>query len=164
MANLLDGIINYLADAVVKDSNGNATVEGTLTVEGHSTPIGSSVTSGVISDIPIASGGSLKSTGITVTLPAGVWIISYYASFGANVANSTYKGIALRYKDVGATSWTTWTASQMTISAWSSASEVNPAIATSIGVTFTSDKVVELIARSNPAITLSGRIVAFRIA
>ena len=143
----------------------NTISKGTLTIENHSTPIGSAITSGTESGISISAGGSLKATGITVTLPVGVWIISYYGSFGQNVANSTYKGIALRYRDVGATTWSTWIQSQMTVGSWSSASEVNPAIAACAVAEVEGQRVFELIARTNTATsTFSGRIVAFRIA
>ena len=143
----------------------NTISKGTLTIENHSTPIGSAITSGTESGISISTGGALKATGITVTIPAGVWIISYYGAFGQNVANSTYKGIALRYRTVGESTWTTWIQSQMTVGSWSSASEVNPAIAACAVTEVEEQRVFELMARTNTATsTFSGRIVAFRIA
>lgn len=139
--------------------------KGTLTIENHSTPIGSAITSGTESGISISTGGGLKATGITVMLPVGVWIISYYGSFGQNVANSTYKGIALRYRAVGESTWSTWIQSQMTVGSWSSASEVNPAIVACAVTKVEEQRVFELMARTNTATsTFSGRIVAFRIA
>lgn len=144
---------------------GDAVILGSLTLEGHSTPIGSAITSGTESGISISTGGALKATGITVTLPVGVWIISYYGSFGQNVANSTYKGIALRYRTVGESTWTTWIQSQMTVGSWTSASEVNPAIAACAVTEVEEQRVFELMARTNTATsTFSGRVVAFRIA
>lgn len=73
--------------------NANMLVSGSLTVAGHSTPIGSRVTQIDVTVDNIASGGSLKDTNCSVDLTAGVWIIDYYARFPANATG--YRGIRL---------------------------------------------------------------------
>ena len=75
--------------------NTNMLVSGSLTVAGHSTPVGSRVAQTDVTVNSIASGGSLKDTGCSVDLTAGTWIIDYYGRFPANATG--YRGIALAY-------------------------------------------------------------------
>lgn len=73
--------------------NANMVVSGSLTLAGHSTPIGSRVSQIDVTVDNIASGGSLKDTNCSVDLTAGVWIIDYYGRFPANATG--YRGIRL---------------------------------------------------------------------
>lgn len=83
----------FLNDNDEVQVNANMVVSGSLTVAGHSTPIGSRVSQIDVTVDNIASGGSLKDTNCSVDLTAGVWIIDYYARFPANATG--YRGIQL---------------------------------------------------------------------
>ena len=83
----------FLNDNDEVQVNANMLVSGSLTLAGHSTPIGSRVSQIDVTVDNIASGGSLKDTNCSVDLTAGVWIIDYYARFPANATG--YRGIQL---------------------------------------------------------------------
>ena len=83
----------FLNDNDEVQVNANMLVSGSLTLAGHSTPIGSRVSQIDVTVDNIASGGSLKNTNCSVDLTAGVWIIDYYARFPANATG--YRGIQL---------------------------------------------------------------------
>lgn len=83
----------FLNDNDEVQVNANMLVSGSLTVAGHSTPIGSRVSQIDVTVDNIASGGSLKDTNCSVDLTAGVWIIDYYARFPAKATG--YRGIQL---------------------------------------------------------------------
>ena len=83
----------FLNDNDEVQVNANMVVSGSLTLAGHSTPIGSRVSQIDVTVDNIASGGSLKDTNCSVDLTAGVWIIDYYARFPANATG--YRGIRL---------------------------------------------------------------------
>ena len=83
------------------------------TMLGHSSAIGTVITDSQ-TNVSIATGGSLKGTGCSVTLPQGTWIIQYYVGW-QNTNGGTYKGIGLRYRAVGTTSWTAMTRSNINV-------------------------------------------------
>ena len=85
----------FLNDDDEVQVNSNLVVSGSLKVQGHSSAIGSRVAQTDVEVNSIASGGSLKDTGCSVDLTAGVWIIDYYARFPANATG--YRGIRLAY-------------------------------------------------------------------
>ena len=73
---------------------GSVYADGQMTIEGHSSPIGTVVSDTDVEAGSIASGGSLKDTDANVTLTAGVWVIDYSARFPANATG--YRGIRLK--------------------------------------------------------------------
>lgn len=91
----------FLNDDDEVQVNANMLVSGSLTLAGHSTPIGSRVSQIDVTVDNIASGGTLKDTGCSVDLTAGVWIIDYYARFPAKATG--YRGIRLAYGSVALT-------------------------------------------------------------
>lgn len=119
------------------------------------------IISGNGNDISIASGGSMKETGISISVPSGTWVIIIYANFGTT-NSGIYRGVGYRYRDDGG-SWvpanTQYNAVPITEST---------AVATTATLTYcdthTSTREYEIMVRSNPAITFSGVIRAIRIA
>lgn len=75
--------------------NAGMVVNGTLTVQGHDSPIGTVESSSDVTIDNIATGGSFKRTTCEVTVTAGVWIVNYYAKFPADATG--YRGMRLGY-------------------------------------------------------------------
>ena len=92
MANLLDSIIDYLAHAVVKDTNGDAYIGGDLTIGGHSTPIGKLLTSQEFISVPSTTGGLIR-RGTGFSLDAGTWVITMSVTFPSNSTGYRRVGI-----------------------------------------------------------------------
>lgn len=85
----------YLNDDDEVQINTNTVISGSLTVQGHDSPIGTVESSGDVTIDNIATGGSFKRTTCEVTVTAGVWIVNYYANFTANATG--YRGMRLGY-------------------------------------------------------------------
>ncbi len=112
-------------------------------------------------DISIASGGSLKNTGISISVPRGAWILVIYANLGT-VDSGTYRGVSYRYRDDGGA----WKASGYQYNAVPITGTTSIPPSTTI-VNFdnhASTREYEITVRSSVAITFSGTIKAIRIA
>jgi len=138
----------------------NTISKGTLTIENHSSPIGTIITN-TGSDISIASGGSLKNTGISISVPSGTWIIAIYANFGTT-NSGVYRGVGYRYRDDGG-AWTT-ASPQYNAVPITGSSAVPTTTTFSYFDSHNSTREYEIMVRSQPAITFSGTIRAIRIA
>lgn len=138
----------------------NTISKGTLTIENHDSPIGT-IISNVGNDIAIASGGSLKNTGISISVPSGAWLIVVYAHFGTT-NSGIYRGVSYRYRDNGGT----WSAATVEYNAVPiTGSTAVPTTTTLVNFdNHTTTREYEITVRSNPAITFSGIIKAIRIA
>ena len=112
-------------------------------------------------DISIASGGSMKNTGISISVPSGTWMIVIYADFGGTNSGA-YRGVGYRYRDNGG-AWTTAATQYNGVPITGSTAVTTTA--TIVQFDFhSSTREYEIVVRSNPAITFSGRIRAIRIA
>lgn len=138
----------------------NTISKGTLTIENHDSPIGT-IISNVGNDIAIASGGSLKNTGISISVPSGAWVIVVYAHFGTT-NSGIYRGVSYRYRDNGGT----WSAATVEYNAVPiTGATAVPTTTTLVNFdNHTTTREYEITVRSNPAITFSGIIKAIRIA
>lgn len=139
--------------------NSHTYIAGDLTVEGHSSPIGTVVTSDDVTIDNIASGGSLKVTDCSIDVTPGVWIVNYYARFPANTTG--YRGVRL---GIGTTS--DITRSDIFCQA-SNSSSVTTRLAGSITQKLTTNRTYTLKIMQGSGSTMSGivgGIVATRLA
>lgn len=113
------------------------------------------------SNISIASGGSLKETGISISVPSGVWLIVIYADFGTTNSGS-YRGVSYRYRDDGG-EWKPTGFGYNAVPITDSSAVLSSATLVNFDK-HTTTREYEITVRSNPAITFGGTIKALRIA
>lgn len=113
------------------------------------------------SDISIESGGSLKNTDISISVPSGAWVICIYADFGGT-DSGTYRGVSYRYRDDGG-AWKAPGFQYNTVPITGSTAVHTTTVLTNFDK-HTTTREYEITVRSNPAITFSGTIKAIRIA
>ena len=125
-------------------------VDGNITVEGHSSPIGAYF--GYASTDTIASGTSFVDTGISMNLPKGRYIVDAYAGFGGNTTG--FRGIRISVSDDGSTTDVTTLSSQIQ-PALSNANWTNRLHTSAIIVSDNSDVVAKVQVLQNSGSSLS---------
>ena len=85
-------LTNIIDKGVYKDSNGNASIVGALTVSGHSSPIGRLLKGFESISVPSTT-GTLVRRGSGFSLDAGTWVIIMSVTFPANSTGYRRVGI-----------------------------------------------------------------------
>lgn len=89
-------LTNIIDKGVYKDSNGNASIAGALTIENHSSPIGRILTGSETISVPSTT-GTLTKRGNGFSLDAGTWVIIMSVTFPAN--NTGFRRVAIGASD-----------------------------------------------------------------
>ena len=85
-------LTNIIDKGVYKDSNGNASIAGALTIENHSSPIGRLLTGSEYISVPSTTGAPIRQ-GNGFSLDAGTWVIIMSVTFPANSTGYRRVGI-----------------------------------------------------------------------
>ena len=137
----------------VINSTGNINASGSLTLGGHNSVVGSVLTG--TGSKSISSGSDYASTGVSISLPAGAWVVHYSASFPGNSTGNRSAKLVI--------GGSTLTSSEMKMPAVNSAERVLNGTAV-LNHSSSESAVVQVWQTSGSSMTVSVNMRAIRIA